>query len=264
MAKSKLLPVLLLLSATSAYSQEIIHIDYLPSECRIDSLLLDTAMHEPYGFLRRPDDYAYNPDRLNEDDYREIAEKMGVEIAAIKAVVDIEAGTEHKGFWTSEKPLINFDLSIYNRIAPRHGVNLSQARKTSPEIFSAPDRNKYGSYQAAQQARLDAAIEIDEESALKSTFWGMFQIGGFNYARCGIDSVQEFVKIMSRSERDQLELFAEFCNRNNLTKYIRNKDWAGFSYRYNGPGYKSRRYDSRMAAAYRKYSRQSQPPKKEL
>lgn len=255
MAKSPLFPALLLLSASAASSQELIHIDYLPSECRLDSLLLDTAMHEPYGFLRRPDDYAYRPDRLNDDDYREIAEKMDVEIAAIKAVVDIEAGSEHNGFWAPGKPLINFDLSIYNKIAPRHGVNLGKARKTAPEIFSAPNRNKYGSYQAAQQARLDAAIGIDEESALESAFWGMFQIGGFNYRRCGIDSVQEFVAKMSHSERDQLELFAEFCNRNDLTKYIRNKDWAGFSRRYNGPGYKSRRYDSRMAAAYRKYSR---------
>ncbi len=245
----------LLMSAATASSQEIIDVEFLPSECRLDSLLLDKAMYEPYGFLRRPDEYAYRPERLTDNDYREIAAEMGVEIAAIKAVVDIEAGSEHKGFWAPGKPLINFDLSIYNKIAPRHGVDLRKARKTSPIIFAAPDSRKYGSRQAAQQARLDAAIEIDEEAALESVFWGMFQIGGFNYKRCGVDSVQEFVALMSRSERDQLELFAEFCNRNGLTKYIKNKDWAGFSSRYNGPSYKSRRYDSRMASAFRKYSR---------
>lgn len=249
------LSALLLMSAGAASSQEIIDVEFLPSECRLDSLLLDKAMYEPYGFLRRPDEYAYRPERLTDTDYREVAAKMGVETAAIKAVVDIEAGTEHKGFWAPGKPLINFDLSVYNKIAPRHGVSLREARKASPVIFAKPNTKKYGSRQAAQQARLDAAIEIDEDSALESVFWGMFQIGGFNYKRCGCETVQKFAKLMSRSERDQLEIFAEFCNRNGLSKYIKNKDWSGFSYRYNGPNYKSRRYDSRMASAYRKYSR---------
>ncbi|MDE6395531.1 MAG: hypothetical protein K2K77_09325, partial [Duncaniella sp.] len=35
---------------------------------------------------------------LTEEDFREVAERIGVEVAAIKAIVDIEAGPTHEGF----------------------------------------------------------------------------------------------------------------------------------------------------------------------
>ncbi|MDE7136591.1 MAG: N-acetylmuramidase family protein [Muribaculaceae bacterium] len=193
-------------------------------------------------------------ERLSDEDYAQVAKEMGVEVAAIKAVVDIEAGAAHKGFWAPGKPLINFDLSIYRKMAPKHGLNLAALRKSNPMIFAAPNIKKYGSQQAAEQAILDAAAAVDTASAWESTFWGMFQIGGFNYKLCGYGSVQEFVEAMSYSEHEQLEIFAHFCDTLGYTKYIRSRDWAGFSRRYNGPSYKSRRYDTRMAAAYRKYS----------
>lgn len=194
--------------------------------------------------------------KLTEEDYKEVAAELGVEVAAIKAVVDIETGQTHTGFYAPERPLINFDVSIYRSIAPKHGVNLNEAKNRFPEIFKQPDVKKYGSKQLAQQARLDAAIAIDEDSALESVFWGMFQVGGFNWKLCGMSSVQEFVEKMSRSERDQLELFAAFCKSRGLVKYIKNKDWASFSYRYNGPGYKKYSYDTRMAKAYEKFKKQ--------
>lgn len=190
---------------------------------------------------------------LTDDDYREVAGELGVEVAAIKAVVDIEAGASHEGFWADGKPLINFDLAMYGRFAPRHGVDLSKARKMSPEIFRKPDTRRYGSYQAAQQARLDAARAIDEESALESTFWGMFQIGGFNWKKCGTESVGEFVELMSRSERDQLELFAKFISNCGMVEAIRRKNWLAFALKYNGPKAKARRYHTRLAAAYKKH-----------
>ncbi|MDE7141524.1 MAG: N-acetylmuramidase domain-containing protein, partial [Muribaculaceae bacterium] len=151
------------------------------------------------------------------------------------------------------KPLINFDLSMYRKFAPRHGVDLAKARKRAPEVFRRPDTRRHGSYQAAQQARLDAAIAIDEESALESTFWGMFQIGGFNWKRCGAGSVREFVDRMSRSERDQLELFAAFIRNSGMVDAIRDKNWLAFALKYNGPKAKARRYHTRLAAAYRKH-----------
>lgn len=194
-------------------------------------------------------------DRLTEADYAEVAAEMGVEVAAIKAVVEIEAGVDHKGFWAPGKPIVNFDLSIYRKVAPRHGLNIAKLRKSHPAIFASPNIRKYGSQQAAEQSILDAAAAVDTASAWKSTFWGMFQIGGFNYKLCGFESVEQYVEATSLSERAQLEIFAHFCDTVGYTRYIRSHNWAEFSRRYNGPSYKSRRYDSRMAAAYRKYSR---------
>lgn len=193
---------------------------------------------------------------LTDEDYADVAKQLEVEPAVIKAVVDIETGKRHEGFWQEGKPLINFDLSMYRRIAPRHGVSLSKAQKKAPVIFARPDVKRYGSQQAAQYARLDAACAIDSASALESCFWGMFQIGGFNWKRCGTRSVEDFVRLMSRSERDQLELFARFItDNNNMVKDLRKKDWLSFALKYNGPKARSRGYHTRMAAAYKIHSK---------
>ena len=96
---------------------------------------------------------------------------------------------------------------------------------------------------------------IDKEIAEKATFWGMFQIGGFNWKNCGCASLEEFVERMSKSEAEQLELFAQFCINMKLVKYLKAKDWDGFAYRYNGPAYKKRSYHTRLRRAHAKHSK---------
>lgn len=191
--------------------------------------------------------------RLTEADYEEVARELGVETAAIKAVVDIEAGPQHEGFFKPGKPLVNFDLSMFRQRARRNKVNLSRYAKSHPVVFSAPNARRYGSTQAAQQERLRVARTIDETTAVEGTFWGMFQIGGFNWELCGCSSIEEFVKRMSTSEREQLELFAAFIKSIGLDKALRAKDWAGFARRYNGKSYASRGYHTRMAKAYQRH-----------
>lgn len=193
--------------------------------------------------------------RLTEDDYKEVAEMLGVEPAAVKAVVEIEAGPSHQGFSEPGMPLINFDFSMFNQFARRNGVNLSKYRKSHPLVFSAPSARKYGSRQQAQHARLKAARTIDERTAIEGTFWGMFQIGGFNWRKCGATDINDFVERMSRSERDQLELFAQFLKSTQLDKQLKAKNWAAFARGYNGPSYARRGYHTRMARAYAKYSK---------
>lgn len=211
----------------------------------------DTVIARPWEEYHR---HRYRD--LTEEDYREVAQELGVEVAALKAVVDIESGKTHQGFWAEGKPLINFDLSMYRRYARDHGVSLAKAQKRSPVIFARPNVRRYGSQQAAQQARLDAARAIDEPSALKGTFWGMFQIGGFNWKQCGARSVQDFVERMSRSERDQLELFAAFIKSHpKMLDAIRRKNWLAFATLFNGPRAKARGYHRRLAAAYAKHKK---------
>lgn len=194
--------------------------------------------------------------RLTEEDFKEVAEELGVEVAAIKAVVEIEAGKSHNGFWAENKPLINFDLTMFRRMAQRNKVNISKYTKSHAVVFARPNSTRYGSQQAAQQARLDAARTIHDLSAIQGTFWGMFQIGGFNWKKCGAESADQFVELMSRSERDQLELFANFVKNTGLLKYLKAKNWSAFARGYNGPGYAARGYHTRMANAYARYKKQ--------
>lgn len=194
--------------------------------------------------------------RLTEEDFKEVAAELGVEVAAIKAVVEIEAGRTHQGFWSENKPIINFDLAVFRKMAAKNKVSLSAAAKNHPVIFARPNVAKYGSQQAGQQARLDAARKVHDLSAIEGTFWGMFQIGGFNWKICGTSSPDEFVELMSRSERDQLELFAVFLKNTGLLQHLRNKNWAAFARGYNGNNYAARGYHTRLASAYAKYKKQ--------
>ena len=104
---------------------------------------------------------------LTERDYQEVAAELGVEVAAIKAVVEIEAGKAHQGFWKPGHPIINFDMSVFRQMAARHKVNLSGAQNRYPVVFNRPNISKYGSQQAAVQARVDAAMAIDTVCAIE-------------------------------------------------------------------------------------------------
>ncbi len=192
---------------------------------------------------------------LTEKDFEEFAAELGVEVAAIKAVVEIEAGRSHRGFWEEGNPVLNFDLTVYRNMAKRNNVNLSKYTKSHAVIFAKPNISRYGSQQAGQQARFDAAASIDSVSAINGTFWGMFQIGGFNWRKCGTSSPQEFYKLMCRSERDQLELFGEFITRTGLLPALKSKNWSAFARGYNGPSYAARGYHRKLANAYAKYKK---------
>ena len=76
---------------------------------------------------------------LSEADYRRVAEELGVEVAAIKAVVLIEAGAALEGFLAPGVPVINFDAVMYRKMkskdtrkAPSDASNSSMlAKQTS-------------------------------------------------------------------------------------------------------------------------------------
>lgn len=194
---------------------------------------------------------------LSQKDFEVVAKELDIPVAAIRAVVSIEAGAKGEGFISPHKPIINFDVTMFRQALRRRGINIASAQKQQPTAFQPLNRKKFGTTQAAQYARLEAAMKIDTVAAYEGTFWGMFQIGGFNWKTCGCTSAQEFVQRMSASEFNQLELFGKFLKARGLDKYIRNRQWAQFALRYNGPGYAKRGYHTRMTRAYAKYSAES-------
>lgn len=187
---------------------------------------------------------------LTDEDFQQVADMLGVEVASIKAVVEIEAGRTHQGFHAPGVPIVNFDYSMFSRFASKKGINLSKYRRTHPLVFSG---NRRGG-QAAEYNRLQAAKGINYNAAIEGTFWGMFQIGGFNWHKCGTASINEFERLMCRSERDQLDLFAAFIKNTGLLKHLQSKNWSAFARGYNGPSYASRGYHIRLANAYRRYA----------
>ncbi|MGN0214694.1 MAG: N-acetylmuramidase family protein [Muribaculaceae bacterium] len=188
---------------------------------------------------------------LSESDYKRVAEELGIEIAVIKAVSDIEAGKNHQGFIAPGLPTLYFSTNMFSNNLRKRGITVPASVRRTSAAFLRLNRKKYGSYGKAQHARLKSAMEIDSVSAILSCYWGMFQIGGFNWKKCGCDSPQDFAAKMSDSELMQLELFAHFVSNNGMLKYLKAKNWYGFARLYNGRY--AKRYASRMAAAYKRY-----------
>lgn len=185
---------------------------------------------------------------LSDADYRRVAEELGVEVAAIKAVVLIEAGAALEGFLAPGVPVINFDPTMYRKMKTKN-------TRKAPKDATIPEGIK-SSYGRREWQQLINARKTNIDKANMGTFWGMFQIGGFNYKICGCATVDEFVDKMSHSEIAQLELFAKFLIETKQVEYLRKKDWSGFARRYNGPSYAKRGYHTKMANAYRNFKNQ--------
>lgn len=186
---------------------------------------------------------------LTDADFEKVGKQLEVEPAAIKAVVSIEAGAAMKGFWAPGIPVINFDATMYRKYA-----------RLAPDKSGAKGENVPAGltgYARSEWSQLINARKTNAQGANMGTFWGMFQIGGFNYKICGCKSVDEFVRRMSYSEFEQLELFAIFLENTGYVRDLRTKNWASFARKYNGPSYARRGYHTKMANAYSKFKAQS-------
>lgn len=166
------------------------------------------------------------------------------EQAAVQAVIDVES--PEGAFLEPNLPPILFEAHQFSKRTHR------KYDESYPDISSPHgDRSLYKGG-IAEYARLHKASKLDHVAALESTSWGKFQIMGFNHKRCGYDNVFDFVDAMKRSEEEQDRAFIRFIMSDTVLKEaLRSKDWDTFARRYNGPGYKQNKYDTRIAKAYR-------------
>lgn len=191
---------------------------------------------------------------LTDEDFEIVANELGVEVATIKAVVRIEAGSAMQGFWAPGVPVVNYSKSLFNRYRKK-----VKGRKDKDAVV--PEGLK--GYALREWTSLINARKINAEAADLGTYWGMFQIGGYNYKLCGCSSVQEMVERISDSEFSQLEMFAVFIRNAGMLDALQKKDWRGFARKYNGPSYAKRGYHTRMAKEYAKFSKSKEKEKSE-
>jgi hypothetical protein len=172
------------------------------------------------------------------------AESLGCDIAAVRAVIDVES---KGGFQADKRPKILFERHHFHRhTGGKHS-------SSDPDICSSSAGGYLGG--SREYDRLTRAIALDRRAALMSASWGAFQIMGSNHKAAGFDDVEDFCKAMRQSEDDQLKAFVGFVKTNRLDDELRRRDWAGFARGYNGPAYRKYDYDRKLAAAYTYHSR---------
>lgn len=193
---------------------------------------------------------------LSQADIASFAERHGLTVPLVRTVYAVESGGS--GF-IGDQPKILFEGHVFWRQL--------QALNMNPRSFSSGNQDilfeRYtpGSYLggAAEYQRLDRARKISDTAALNAASWGLFQILGLHARPLGYDSVQTFVERMNDCEAQQLDAFGKFIQINGfrrrpLIDHLRNRDWAAFAEGYNGPSFRSNRYDEKLAQAHARFS----------
>lgn len=214
-------------------------------------------------------DFKGNARRLAPGDVAAAAARIGVTEAHLRAVFEVE--TDGSGFDTRGRPDILPERHVFYRELSDQvvGKGGKVTYKATPQRDQAVrlglaypkwgakpyPRSSDGCY-----ALLAQMCEVDETAALKSCSWGLGQVMGNEYDEAGYSSVQSMVDDFCDSELAQLNGMCNLIKHRRLDDALRNGQWATFALHYNGSGYKKNRYDTRLKAAYDKWSKRLATP----
>jgi hypothetical protein len=177
---------------------------------------------------------------------------LGIEVAALRAIAQVESGGA--GFDSQGRPKILYERQVFSRSTTPRGRFDAQ----HPDI-SAPKGYGPGNYGTADQQwpKLARAYQLDGDAALKACSWGTFQILGKNHKVSGFPDVRSFVAEMFASPAGHLRALARFIRANpSIHRGLRTHDWAAVAKGYNGSNYKRFSYDTKLATAYEKFKAQ--------
>lgn len=188
--------------------------------------------------------------KLTPEDMQLVAEEAGIEFAALRAVMAVEAAGS--GFDAAGRPKILYEPHIFYRL-------LTEEAKREAAIEAGLAYHKWGLQpypkgSDAQYERLMRAMEIDQSSALKSCSWGLGQIMGSNHRLAGFGDVETMVFACMDGEAQQVRMMVEFIRSAKLLDAVKRRDWAAFAKGYNGPAYAKNQYDAKLAQAYARFA----------
>ncbi|MDH6152276.1 MULTISPECIES: N-acetylmuramidase domain-containing protein [Paraburkholderia] len=211
-----------------------------------------------------------NPATFSEDQYKNMATQLNVEVAAIKAIVEQES--QSHPYLENGLPAILyerrhfFDLAVKKRNASDRsegGANKQRGKKKTapvenpypgfPELcFSSGDN--YGPSGLHQYEKLVRAAKLDFEVALMACSWGGFQILGEYYSSCECTTIFEFVNKFISGTDGQAEIFVAFMKnvKPNCVKGLQTHNWEQVADAYNGTSWRTKNpnYASNLAKYY--------------
>ena len=193
------------------------------------------------------------PGKLVDADYEAAAKLLKCDVAAIKAVAEVESSGD--GFLTDGRVKILFEgHQFYKFTKGAYAVSHPTIcyRKWTKQFYTkGPNADVRG---AGELTRLAEAMSLNSNAALMSASYGKFQIMGFNFGVSGFVTVDDFYNAMQVSEAEHLMAFCNYIKGNSIDDELRSHNWAGFAFRYNGAEYKKNQYDTKLAKAHKKYA----------
>jgi hypothetical protein len=187
----------------------------------------------------------------------EAAGKNTIEPAALLALAEVE---------TSGNPFEQ-DGRTPSLLYERH-VAWRQAAKVSKKLQAAfaacglaiPKWSKATQYKdqgtsAKRLVLIGKARAVNEEVANQSASWGIGQTMGFLYSELGFPSACAMVDHFTGNLAGQIDGMIRELKNKHLIEPLNRHAWAIVARGYNGSGYAANQYDTRLAAAYTRWSR---------
>ena len=174
-------------------------------------------------------------------DYQSAADLIGVELATVRAVAEVESSGN--AFWQG-KPVIRLEAHWFGKLTfyvHNDSHPHISCRQWTPSLAARS--------QAEAWEQFEEAAELNESAAIQSTSWGAYQIMGFHWKALGYESSQAMREAMGTDD-GQLDAFVRFVKADRaLVDALQRRDWHAFAARYNGLG-QVEHYAGLMARAY--------------
>jgi hypothetical protein len=189
-----------------------------------------------------------------------VADRLQIDIRSIKAFAKVESGP-HGAFIQSlpgKPPVILFERHKFHQFTDGRYDQATVTINDQIYYLSSVNAGGYGPV-SIQHEKLDAAIKLNRDAALRSCSWGLFQLMGFNYLVCGFYSIQNMINAMYLNVDKHLEAFANFVVNNHKT--IEGKsliaalresppDFKTAALIYNGPKQAQYGYETKFRKAF--------------
>lgn len=191
--------------------------------------------------------------QLTENAIQQASEVLNVDVALIRAIAEVE--TNGDGFLAPGKPKILYERHWMYKLLKKDKMYLliEVFYNLKPELINKSSGGYVGGHN--EWSKLEEAMQIHREHALSSCSWGRFQIMGFHYKALGYNTIDNFVSRMCDTEDEHLDALVKFISNDSiLLKALREFDYEGFCFRYNGPNYKKNKYDIKLKEAYSRHS----------
>jgi hypothetical protein len=169
---------------------------------------------------------------LTSQDYLALSDELKTRLvfipqAATKALVDVLSLND--GFLSNDSCVIKFERNMfyYCLSSNKTESEMKTLKYSFPNIIT--ERPSEYSTVEDDYRSLAIAKSINEECALMSTRWGMFQLLGSNYRQCGYIDPVSFVNDMRQSRKKQLAILGYYIKSNVLLcSALDYLDWNDF------------------------------------
>ncbi len=185
----------------------------------------------------------------------QVAKEEKIDLAGLLAFVEVESGGEPFNTADHSWPIFLFERHKFWKNLPPNKRDAAARNGLAHSDWRPNSQYKDQNTPAKRVALLKRAIAFDEKAALMSASWGLGQVMGEHYDDLGYMTVQSFVQD-SRTITGQVRMIVKFLKKNNLLRHLQAKNWQALAKGYNGAGYKTNKYDTKLAAAYAKWAKE--------